>query len=334
MENIKVLITGGGGFIGSNMIKFLKEKGYYVRVVDKAFRKERQELYNLADELIYLDLRDLRSCILACSGMNYVFHFASDMGGVGYFHAHDYEPFINNMTMDMNILQAASATGIARLFYSSSACIYPIHLQMEEGKAVRFSEDMIYPANSDQMYGWEKLMMTRLCERAPLDARVGIFHTIFGPYQETEGERMKFPTAIATKVLQAKEDDKPVEIWGNGNQLRSFCYIDDAIEKIYRVMMSSTYKGPVNIASDEVVSILDVARLCCDIVGIHPNFVFTNEKPSGVLARNADNTLFEKTYNYKNQISTKEGFERLIKWIQSYSRVVKHDNFIIGNDSN
>jgi GDP-D-mannose 3',5'-epimerase len=312
---MKILVAGVG-FIGSHLVSYLKEKGHYVRAVDPSFADFRKDLWGKADELLKLDMKDIRQVMLATKDIDMVFWLCSDMGGVGYFNAHDYYPFLNNMQMDINILKACEERKIGRLFYSSSACIYPIHLQMEEGKPPNLSEDMIYPANSDLSYGWEKLMMLRLCERAPFDARVGIFHTIYGPYQEYQGERMKAPTAMATKALKSLETGK-FEIWGNGRQMRSFLYIDDALEKIYRVAMDDKYYGPVNIGSDMAYSIDDVARLACRIVGSDPEFIHTDAKPSGVLARNCDNTKFEHYYEYRNQIALREGFTRLIDWLKT-----------------
>lgn len=316
MARIAVL---GVGFIGSNMIKFLKERGHFVRAVDKSFKKERSALYKYADEVASLDLRDLKSCLLATEGMDYVIALAANMGGVSFFHEHDYYPYQDNMEIDMNTLRACELNKIKRLFYSSSACIYPTYLQMIPGKPFKLYEGLLdKPAEADQMYGWEKLMMTKLCERAPFDARVGILHSVYGEYQETEGERMKFPTSIATKMLEYKRTGKVFEVWGDGNQIRSFCYIDDALEKIYRVLMDDKYYGAVNIGSEEAVHVDGVINICEEILGIETaTHLHNNTKPTGVLSRNCDNTKFKKYYGYDNKVSTKEGFERLITWIQN-----------------
>lgn len=311
----RILITGAGGFIGSNLIPFLKDKGHFVRAVDIDFPEMRAKLGKRADEVLTIDLREQVGSDIATKEIDYVIHLAADMGGVGYFHKEDYYPYLNNMQIDMNILRSCEKNNVKRLFYSSSACIYPIHLQMDLDNVPSLSENMIFPANSDQMYGWEKLMMTMLCQRSPIDCRVGIFHTIFGPYQEIEGERMKFPTAIATKVLESKKTGQPIEIWGNGSQIRSFCNIYDAMEKIYLVL-TDNYKGPVNIGSDEALTVKEVAEMCCEITDTPKNFIFNDKQPSGVLARNCDNTRFEQIYGYKNKFTTKEGFEKLINWLR------------------
>lgn len=315
----KITVLGGTGFIGSHMVKFLKDKGHWVRAVDKEVQsriKSRGVLFGVADEILKLDLRKLDNCILAIKDCDYVIHLASDMGGVGYFTYNDYYPYINNMRMDMNVLEACEILGTKRLFYSSSACIYPTHKQQNTKNVPKLKEYQIYPANSDLSYGWEKLMMLRLCERSPLDARVGIFHTIFGEYQEIEGPRMKFPPSIAVKALKARKTGK-IEVWGDGTQVRSFLYIKDALEKIYAVLMYSRYTIPINIGSDEAVSVNQVIDMVCQIVGIKPEIIYNEDMPSGVLARNCDNTLFESIYSIKNNYSTYQGFENLINWLET-----------------
>ena len=315
---MKIVVLGGSGFMGANMIKFLKEKGHYVRAVGRSFKPARAALYKYADQVTALDLCVLSNCLLAVEGMDYVVALQADMGGVGYFSANDYTPYINNMTMDMNILQACQAMKVKRLYYSSSACIYPVNLQMREGDAPMLEENLLnYSAEADQMYGWEKLMMTKLCERAPFDARVGIQHTVFGEYQEIEGERMKFPTAIATKAIESQRTHKPIEIWGNGKQIRTFTYIEDAMEKIYEVLMAKEYHGAVNIGSEEEVTVDDVAKICCEILGFEPKFEHTKDKPSGVLARGCSNKKYDMYYKYRNKFTTKQGFERLLQWLQN-----------------
>lgn len=322
---MKVVVTGGTGFIGCNLIPFLKRKGYFVRCVGRNIKKRsksRGNMFGQADEILQLDLSSPDNAQVAVSGMEYVVHLACDMAGVGFFNTHDYYPFLNNMQMDMNILNACEKSKtFKRLFYPSSACIYPTHLQMVEGNAPMLSENIIYPANCDLSYGWEKLMALRLCERAPFDARVGILGTVFGPYQETEGERTKAPTAIATKAIKSLKTGT-LEIWGDGKQIRSFLYIDEAIQKIYKVLTSQRYEGPVNIASDEAVTITQVAKICCELVGSKPKFVYNTAKPSGTLSRNSDNTKFNKIYKTKNSISTREGFKKLIDFmLQDPSRL-------------
>lgn len=311
----KILVTGAGGFIGCNLVAFLKKKGYWVRAAGTHFPEDRKQMWSKADEILHVDLKKIDNTSKAVHNCDWVFHLAADMGGVGYFTSHDYYPFINNMRMDLNMLEACENLKIKRLFYPSTVCIYPTHLQMIEGNAPKLSEDMIYPANSDLNYGWGKLMMLRLCEKAPFEARVGILNTVFGDYQETGGEKRKAPSALAMKAIDSLNTGT-FEIWGNGKQIRSFCYITDAIEKIYRVMSHEKYEGPVNITSDEDLTIQQVAEMCCDIVGSKPKFIYNESQPSGVLSRSIDSSKFERIYKYKNKYSTRQGFEKLINFLQ------------------
>lgn len=315
---LKILVTGGTGFIGCNMVAFLKKKGYYVRCVDIKVsdrRKQRGIMFDQADEVLKLDLRSQKNVDKAVKDMDWVFHFASDMGGVGYFHTRNFTPVINNMQIDLNMLRACEEFKIKRMFYASSACIYPTTLQMKEGKAIRLSEEMSYPAFPDQNYGWEKLLALRLCNEATFDARVGIFNTVYGQYQEIEGERMKFPTAIATKVMESARTGKKIEIWGNGRQIRSFLYVDDLCERVYRIM-TLPYKGPVNVSAQESITVEQTAKMLCEIAGIKPNFIYNTKKPSGVLSRAIDNTKFNKLYKYKDKVTLRKGFTKMYNWIK------------------
>lgn len=316
MAKERVVVFGGSGFIGSHLTAYLKKKGHFVRTVGTHFRPERAFLTDQADEMVSADLQNIDEVCNAIHGMDWVVHLAADMGGVGYFHAQNYKPFMRNMRMDLNVLEAMEKENVSRLFYASSACAYPTYLGQNEGQAPKLAEHMLYPAQSDQMYGWEKLMMLMLCGEASFDCRVGLLHTIFGEYQEVQGERTKFPGAIVRKVFESQKTEKPIEIWGNGKQIRTFLYIEDAIEKIYRVLSASKNHTPVNIGSAEEVTVLDVARMCCEIVGVEPVFSFNESQPSGVLARGCDNSKFESMYGYKDAFSTKEGFARLIAWMK------------------
>lgn len=303
-----VIVAGAGGFIGSHMVSYLKDRGYFVRAVDINFPEIRKQWWQHADEIITADMRDIKEVERVVKNIDWVFWFCSNMGGVGFFHTHDYKPFIDNMTMDMNILKSL---GDRRLFYSSSACIYPTHIQKDVSNVPQLSEDMIFPANSDQMYGWEKLMMTMLSQRSNLDVRVGIFHTIYGEGQEFDGERAKFPPTIVKKVI---DSNGVLKIWGDGTQIRTYLYIEDAVEKIYRIM-TMPYSGAVNVAGDEVISVLNTAKLVLDIADKDADIVYEGDKPSGVLARGVNNSEFIKRYGYENKYTLKQGFERLYKWM-------------------
>lgn len=311
----RIVILGGGGFIGSHLASFLKDKGYFVRVIDIEFPEIRREWWGKADCIKYYDLREYSQTIDAISGYDWVFHLSADMGGVGYFTSHDYYPYLNNQQMNINVLRACEELEVKRVFFSSSACIYPTHLQRDVNCPLKCSEEHIFPANSDQMYGWDKLMMTMLCERSPIDARVGIFHTIYGEGQEWEGVRAKFPPTIAKKAIDSKSTNE-LRIWGDGKQLRTFLYVDDATEKIFEVMSKDEYYGAVNIAGDELVNVHETAKMACEIVGVDPLFFYEQDKPSGVLARDVDQTKWNQHYIYRNKYSLRDGFENLIWWLE------------------
>ncbi len=284
MDNF--VVTGHRGFIGSHMVKFLEKKGHHVEA----------GILNIS------------------KGVDGVFHFAANMGGVGFFNKHNYQPFIDNTLLDLEVFQSCTNIG-ARLFYPASACAYPVNIQATEGQTPQLREDMLIPANADQMYGWEKLMMILLAKEAPFDVRVGILNTVFGEGQEWEGERAKFPPAITHKVLESKRTGKPIQIWGNGKQTRTFLYIEDALEKMYEVMIAPEYHGEVNIASDEIVTVQQVADWLCEYAGIKPNYEYDLTKPSGVLARGIDNSKFNWHYKYRDKFTTRQGFERLYDWM-------------------
>ena len=317
---MNVAILGAGGFIGCNLIPYLKDKGHYVVAVDIEFPEFREPQWTKADVIVRGDLRNYANVLDSLThNIDWVIQLAADMGGVGYFHGgHDYYPYLNSHQINLNVLRAVEDLAIPRLFFAASACVYPIHINDNLGSPL-LTEDMIYPANCDMNYGWEKLMMMRLCENAPFDARVGIFDTIYGPYQEMNGERMKFPTAIATKVL-AKKDMQPIDIWGDGTQQRMFLYIDDALEKIYSVLSTDNYTGPVNICSNEMVTIKQIADICCEIADKDKQYNFQLDKPVGVLSRRSSDEKWNKDYGIPNKVGPEEGFRRLIKWLRTENK--------------
>jgi nucleoside-diphosphate-sugar epimerase len=290
-----------------------------VRVVDINFSDRTKEWWSKADEILDLDLRDYKNVAFAVNGADIVFHLAADMGGVGYFTSHDYYPFFNNMRMSLNVLEACEEMKVKKLFFSSSACIYPTHTQMDANRVPLLNEKDIFPANSDQMYGWEKLMTLMLCQRSPVDTRVGIFHTIFGEGQEIEGDRVKFPPAVVSKAIESKKSGKSMKIWGDGRQLRTFLYIEDALNLVWNLvnMPKEDYKGPVNISSPEIVSVEQVALMMCEIAGIPLQLEFEKDKPSGSIARGADLTKLKSYFNYEFKYTVREGFERMYEWMKT-----------------
>lgn len=330
----RVVVLGAGGFIGSNMVAFLKKKGHWVRAVDIQFPEFRKELWGQADEQTECDLREYWEqdyyTVDVTQDVDWVFHFAANMGGVGIFHSDKDQPYSrDNMQIDLNVLSALQPE--QRLFYSSSVCSYPTAFSTPpDNKPLKESDWGGGPA--DQLYGEEKRMMTLLCEKQP-NARVAHFDTIFGPYQEYEGDRMKFPTAITRKVLEASQVTTyagpwetapytgqapvPIEIWGDGTQVRNLLYIDDLLEMVYEVMSADSYEGPVNIASKQPVTIQEVADALCKEAKITPNYVYRSDKPTGVLNRQTDTSEWDKRYTYRPKTPTLEGFSKLLGWLKT-----------------
>ena len=294
----KHLVLGYGGFIGTHMYKYLDKKGHFV----------------LSSTI---DLRDYKNALEVTKGIDYVWHFAANMGGIGYFTSENYQPPIDNYLIDLNVLRACEANKVKRLFYPASACAYPVDA-MNDG--VKLKETMLWgSANPDQMYGWEKLTMIKLMKESPVDCRVGVLHTIYGPGQEFDGKKAKFPPQIAFKAIRAIKSKK-IEVWGDGTQTRTFLYIDDAVRKIYELTMKKRYEGETNIGSDKEVSINDVVKLCCDILKIKPKIVYLTDKPVGPTRRLCNNKKYN-TYNAKfKETSLKIGFKRIINYIKKYEQ--------------
>jgi len=305
-------ITGAGGFIGSHVAWHLINQGEKVVVYGTKAPTDpfRLNAWQSAAEHKFLDLRHE---IPDFTSADRVLHFAADMGGVGYFTAHDYKPFINNARMTFNVLDAVHRYGTPRTFLAASACAYPIVFQQSLRTSKPLAEWMLDSGTPDQMYGREKLNMVMLAERSAVDVRVGLLHTIYGIGQESEGERVKFPVAAVKKILQAR-DTGVVDCWGTGEQLRSYLYIDDAVRKILAVVNGENRK-PVNIGFAGNISCIDVLRLCADIVGIDPEYVFSTDKPSGVVNRDCNNELFDSLYGNMDTVGYRDGFSRLINWL-------------------
>ena len=306
-----IVVLGGGGFIGASLVHRLRADGYSVEAVDVEFPEWRGVTG------ARLDLRDLAQADLAVAGARTVFHLAADMGGVGYFHSDaDLGAATTNGLITLNVVAACQRAKVERLFYASSACCYPIEAQMTPGAAPRLSEDMIGHGTPDALYGAEKLHGLRLMGKVR-GARVGVFHTIYGPLQEHDGVRMKFPAAVATKALTARETGI-LELWGDGRQLRSYCYIDDALDMIVRVAASPFYDGPVNIGTEGAVSCGQVAEMCLNLAGAHDAEIRTNpNRPSGVLARDCSLDTYRDRYGPVRHHSYAHGFGKFLDWLDA-----------------
>ena len=308
----RAVVLGGRGFIGSNLVKRLVGGGHDVTSVDIQWPKHREAAGEGARQ-VHADLSDRNVASRQIDGAEWVFHLAADMGGVGYFHSSaDLGAALTNGLITNNVLTAAYRHQTPRLFYTSSACAYPIELQQTPGLAVPLHEALVGRGTPDALYGTEKLHGLRLCSKVP-GARVGILHTVYGPLQEHEGRRMKFPAAVATKAITARATGT-LELWGDGSQLRSYLYIDDAVDRIMRVMEAEHYDGPVNIGASGAVSCRDLASVCLTLTGVPEATIVTNpNEPSGVLARDCDNTKFAATYGPVVDTTHEVGFGKFIE---------------------
>ena len=325
----KALVCGAGGFIGGHLVKFLKAKGYWVRGVDLK-HNEFQPIDQIADEFYLADLRDPEHVRhLIDEGMDEIYQLAADMGGAGFVFTgeNDADIMHNSAMINLNIAHEAAKKGVKRVFYSSSACMYPEHNQMDPDNP-NCVESSAYPADPDSEYGWEKLFSERMflsfMRNKGLEVRIARYHNIFGPCGTWDGGREKAPAAFCRKVAEAP-DGGTVEVWGPGSQTRSFLYVDECVEATYRLMQSD-FTGPVNIGSEEMISINDFAQMAIDISGKNltiynidgQEFVkkYGHRCPIGVNGRNSDNRLYKEKINWVVSQPLIEGMKETYKWIE------------------
>jgi len=294
----RILVAGAGGFIGGHLVKRLKSEGFWVRAVDL---KRHEYSESPADEFILGDLRYPDVARAAVAGVEVVYQLAADMGGAGYIFTGEHDACVmhNSATINLNVLEAGRLAGVKKFFYSSSACIYPEHNQLDPDNP-NCSEDSAYPAAPDSEYGWEKLFSERLylayMRNYGVQVRIARFHNIFGPEGAWRGGREKAPAAICRKVAEAR-DGGEIEIWGDGLQTRSFLYIDECLEGVRR-LVESDFPGPVNIGSDEMVTINEVAQMVISIAGKNLS-IHHVPGPMGVRGRNSDNRLITRKLGWK-----------------------------------
>ncbi|HWP59914.1 MAG TPA: NAD-dependent epimerase/dehydratase family protein [Candidatus Acidoferrales bacterium] len=316
---VKALVTGAGGFIGHHLVNYLKDEGYWVRGVDL---KQPEFASSKADEFLLLDLRRWENCLRATAGMNEVFALAADMGGMGFISKFHAQILHNNALINIHTLEAARVNGVERYLCTSSACVYPEYRQTS-ADVVPLKEEDAYPAQPQDAYGWEKLMAERLCqhyhEEYGMRTRIVRFHNIFGPLGTWDGGREKAPAALCRKIAVAKLTGNPeIEIWGDGEQTRSFCYIDDCIAGIYKLMQSD-YPHPLNLGQDRLVTINELADMIARIAGV--KIVKKHVPgPQGVRGRNSDNSRLREVLNWEPAISLEEGLTRTYRWIESQVR--------------
>ena len=315
MKKKRILVGGAGGFIGGHLVRRLKEEGYWVRGADI---KPPEFARTAADDFLLGDLRDSDVARRAVDGIDEVYQLAADMGGAGYIFTgeHDAAVMHNSATINLNILEFGRHSGVKKFFYSSSACIYPAYNQ-EDADNPNCSEDSAYPAAPDSEYGWEKLFSERLylsyMRNYGLQVRIARFHNIFGPEGTWRGGREKVPAAICRKVAEA-ENGSEIDIWGDGCQTRSFLYISECVEGVRR-LMDSGFSGPVNIGSDEMVSIDQLACLVISIAGKELKLRHITG-PLGVRGRNSDNRLIERELQWRPRLPLRQGLEVTYSWIQ------------------
>jgi nucleoside-diphosphate-sugar epimerase len=312
----KVLVTGAGGFIGHHLVTFLKGKGDWVRGVDLKYPEYSP---TDADEFEILDLRRWDNCLQATRGVDEVYALAADMGGMGFISQHHALILHNNLLINIHTLDAAHVNGVKRYFYTSSACVYPEFKQMD-ANVVPLKEDDAYPAYPQDAYGWEKLITERACihyrQDYGLETRIVRFHNIFGPLGTWDGGREKAPAAMCRKVAVAKLTGKhEIEIWGDGEQTRSFCYIDDCVNGIYKLMRSD-HRDPLNLGQDRMVTINQLADMAANIAGIKVKKKHI-EGPQGVRGRNSDNTKLREVLKWEPQISLEDGMAHTYAWIET-----------------
>jgi nucleoside-diphosphate-sugar epimerase len=324
------LVCGAGGFIGGHIVSRLKEEGFWVRGADLKFHEHAP---TAADDFVIGDLRDQAFCrSIVDRRFDEVYQLAADMGGAGYIFTgeHDASIMHNSATINLNVLEACRTRNISGVFYSSSACMYPAYNQ-EDPDNPNCAEDSAYPAAPDSEYGWEKLFSERLYlaynRNYGMRNRVARYHNIFGPLGTWTGGKEKAPAAICRKVAMASDDDQ-IEVWGDGNQTRSFLFIEECVEGTLRLARSD-FEGPVNIGSDEMVSINQLVNMVASIAGkrIHKNHV---AGPTGVRGRNSDNRLIKEKLNWAPSKPLKYGLRHTYRWIEqcvrSNSRPLKLSN--------
>lgn len=310
----RVLICGAGGFIGGWLTTYMKNKGYFVRGADIKFPE-----FSLLDpdEFYKVDLRDMSNCLEVTKDVDWVFQLAADMGGIGYITSNHADIMRNNLLINSNMLEASRINGVKKFLFSSSACVYPQHLQRSED-VVPLKESDAYPADAEPGYGWEKLMTELLCkyyrEDHSLQTYIVRFHNVGGMYGTFDGGKEKAPAAICRKVAKANNGDS-IDIWGDGKQTRSYMYVGDCVEGLYR-LINSDFHDPLNLGTDRLVSVDELVDIICSIAGKKLNKVHDTSKPQGVRGRNSDNALCRQVLGWEPSTSLETWLKETYKWIE------------------
>ena len=311
---MKALVTGAGGFIGGHLVKYLKGRGYEVRGADIKLPEYDE---TVADEFMQVDLRELDNCMKATAGVDEVYHLAADMGGIGYITANLAGVSVNNTWIDSKMLEASRRNKVGRIFYSSSACAYPAYRQ-EGADVTPLKESDAYPAMPEAGYGWEKLYAEKLFEYYANDYGMNVsvarFHNIYGPYGTYDGGKEKAPAAISRKIAKARDGDT-IEVWGDGEQTRSFMYVDDCVDGIYRLTQSD-FSDPVNLGTDRLVTVNELVDMIAAAAGKRIEKRHDTSQAQGVRGRNSDNSLLMEVLNWEPPTSLEDGLRTTYKWIE------------------
>ncbi len=311
----KALVTGAGGFIGGHLARELYNQGHFVRVVDVKWDGFIDEPYY--SEKLTLDLREKENCLKVTKDIDYVFNLAANMGGIGFITSVGAEVMYDNVLINANMLQTSVENKIKRFFFSSSACIYPTFRQTDPN-VTSLKEDDAYPSDPDNFYGWEKLYTEKMSKAFKkdygLDIRIARFHNIYGPEGTYKGGREKAPAALCRKVAEVSNSGE-IELWGDGKQTRSFCYIDDCLKGII-MLMEHNYDEPLNIGSDTLVTIDELADIIIKISGKKIEKKYNISAPQGVRGRNADLALVKKIIGWEPKVSLEEGLAKTYNWIE------------------
>jgi GDP-D-mannose 3', 5'-epimerase len=324
-RDTRVLVTGAGGFIGHHLVRTLKADGCWVRGVDI---KQPEFEASLADEFEILDLRNREDCIRATRGMDQVYNLAADMGGIGYITAHLADIAHNNTLINIQMLESSRTSGVNRFLFSSSACVYAQYKQ-KSADVTPLKEEDAHPADPEPGYGWEKLFAEQMCryywKDYNFETRIVRFHNVYGPLGTYEGGKEKAPAAISRKVALADEGSE-IEVWGDGQQTRSFMYVDDCVEGLRR-LMASEYRDPLNLGTDELITVDGLVDLISSIAGKTLRKVHDLGKPQGVRGRNSDNSRLRQVLGWEPSISLAKGLVPTYRWIEAEvsKRQLKHD---------
>ncbi len=314
----RVLVTGAGGFIGHHLVDALVARGHWVRGVDIKLPEYEP---TRAHEFELLDLRRWDKCLQATAGVNEVYNLAANMGGIGFIESHKAEIMHDNVLINTHMIEAARTQEVERYLYTSSACVYPAYLQRSADVAP-LKEDDAYPADPEDGYGWEKLFSERQCrhywEDYGLETRVVRFHNIYGPLGTYDGGREKSPAAICRKIAAAEDVDE-IEVWGNGLQTRSYCFIQDCIEGILRLMESS-HRDPLNLGSDRLITVNEMIAIVASIAGKSIRCRYDLTRPQGVRGRNSDNTRIRQVLGWEPGTPLEEGLSATYRWVEQQLR--------------